>query len=132
MSYLLDTDTCSAYLKHHPAVFSKVMLHFGNLHISAITACELLTWGHRANAAKSRIADIRDFLSAVATQDIDLAIAEKYAQLRAEQLDRGRTIGPFDLLNAAVAMEFGFMLVTHNTKDYAGIDGLQIEDWLSP
>jgi len=131
VSYLLDTDTCSAHLKHHPAVFSKVMLHFGNLHISAITAGELLTWGNRANAAKSRLADTRDFLSAVATQNIDLAIAERFALLRAAQLDHGRTIGPFDLLKAAVALELGLTLVTHNTRDYSGIAGLQIEDWLS-
>jgi predicted nucleic acid-binding protein len=45
MSFLLDTDICSAYLKNEPLVVGRVMLHYGGLHISVITVGELLTWG---------------------------------------------------------------------------------------
>ncbi len=43
MSFLLDTDICSAYLKNDRRTTSKVMLHFGALHVSVITVGELLT-----------------------------------------------------------------------------------------
>jgi tRNA(fMet)-specific endonuclease VapC len=34
-----------------------------------------------------------------------------------------------DLLIAATALVHGLTLVTHNTRHYAGIEGLTIEDW---
>ena len=34
MSFLLDTDICSAYLKNDPLVVSRVMLHYGGLNVS--------------------------------------------------------------------------------------------------
>jgi predicted nucleic acid-binding protein len=43
MSFLLDTDTCSAYVKNHRGVQDKVVLHFGALYVSVVTAGELLT-----------------------------------------------------------------------------------------
>ena len=36
MSFLLDTDICSAYLKNERTVVGRVMLHFGGLNISVI------------------------------------------------------------------------------------------------
>ena len=48
MSFLLDTDTCSAYLKNHRRVVGRVMLHYGGLLVSVVTVGELLTWGLRA------------------------------------------------------------------------------------
>jgi hypothetical protein len=38
MSFLLDTDTCSAYLKNDQRVVNKVMLHFGGLHVSVVNS----------------------------------------------------------------------------------------------
>jgi predicted nucleic acid-binding protein len=55
MSFLLDTDTCSAYLKNDPRVVSKVMLHFGGLHVSVVTVGELLTWAQQAKAPPTRV-----------------------------------------------------------------------------
>ena len=50
MSFALDTDICSAYLKNDPNVVNKVMLHFGGLSVSVVTVGELLTWALRAKA----------------------------------------------------------------------------------
>jgi tRNA(fMet)-specific endonuclease VapC len=41
MSFLLDTDICSAQLKGDRAVFSKFMQYAGWLHISAVMLGEL-------------------------------------------------------------------------------------------
>ena len=51
------------------------------------------------------------------------------ARIRRE-LERGGTpIGPHDLQIAAVAMEHGLMLVTHNTREFSRIPELRLEDW---
>ena len=50
MSFLLDTDICSAYLKNDRTVAGKVLLHFGSLHVTVVTVGEVLTWALRATA----------------------------------------------------------------------------------
>lgn len=132
MSFLLDTDICSAYLKNDRQVTKKFMLHFGGLHLSTITAGELLTWARRANAPPARLQSVRDLLVACTVHEIDVAVAEEFGILRALLLDQGRAIGEMDLLNASVALVKNLVMVTHNTQDYVHVPGIVLEDWLSP
>jgi len=41
----------------------------------------------------------------------------------------GKPIGPYDLLIAATALANGLVLVTHNTREFMRIPGIQLEDW---
>ena len=132
MSFLLDTDICSAYLKNDRRVVGKVMLHFGGLAICVATAGELLAWGLRAKAPLDRMQGIRDLFTAAEILDVDFAVAEKYGEIRAALLDQGKDPGPMDLLNAATALVHNKAMVTHNVADYALVPGLTIEDWLAP
>jgi tRNA(fMet)-specific endonuclease VapC len=132
MSFLLDTDTCSAYLKNDRTVVGRVMLHYGGLSVSVITVGELLTWALRANAPATRLQGVRDFLKAVTVLEATLPVAEKFGAIRADLLDRGLTVGGMDLLNAATAVVHNLTLVTHNVQDYANIPGLTLDDWMIP
>jgi tRNA(fMet)-specific endonuclease VapC len=132
MSFLLDTDISSAYLKNDQKVVGKVMLHFGGLHVSVVTIGELLTWAHRASAPPTRLQGVRDLLKASTIHEVDLSVAEKFGELRALLLDQGKTVGEMDLLNASVALVHNLTMVTHNTTDYANIPGLTFEDWMVP
>jgi tRNA(fMet)-specific endonuclease VapC len=132
MSFLVDTDTCSAYLKNHPRVVSRVMLHYGALDVSVVTVGELLTWGLRANAPSSRLRIIRAFLQGVTVLEATLPVAEKFGSIRAGLLDRGITVSGTDLFIAATALVHNLTLVTHNTADYANVPGLTLEDWMTP
>jgi len=132
MSFLLDTDICSAYLKNDRTVVGKIMLHFGGLHASVVTVGELLTWAMRANAPATRLLGVRDFLKAATVLDLTLAVGEKFGELRAGLLDRGIVVGEMDLFNAAVALVHNLTLVTNNVADYANIPGLTVADWQVP
>lgn len=132
MSFLLDTDICSAYLKNDQRAVSKVMLHFGGLHVSVVTVGELLTWARRAKAPQSRAQGVNDLVAASSIHGIDFAVADKFGELRAKLLDQGITVGEMDLLNASVALVQNFTIVTHNTRDFFHIPGLSMVDWLSP
>jgi predicted nucleic acid-binding protein len=131
MSFLIDTDICSAYLKQDRKVTAKVMLHYGGLSVSVITADELLAWGLRANAPPKRLQKIKGFLGGVNIVEVDLTVATKFGELRAAALDRGQNAGQMDLLNAATALVHNMVMVTHNVADYALIPGLIIDDWLA-
>jgi tRNA(fMet)-specific endonuclease VapC len=123
LSFLLDTDTCSAYVKGHPLVFNRFVQYGGGLAISTITLGELFTWALRANAPPKRLQDVQDLLRLVAVHDVTPAVARKFGELRAALFDAG-TPGPeMDLFNAAVALVQGLTLVTHNTQDYASVPG---------
>jgi len=132
MSFLLDTDVCSAYLKNDAVVVSRVMLHYGGLNISVITVGELLTWALRATAPPDRLHGVRDLLKGAAVLEVDLPIAEKFGEIRAGLFDHGVTVGEMDLLNGATALVHGLTMATHNVQDYAKIPGLTIDDWLVP
>jgi tRNA(fMet)-specific endonuclease VapC len=132
MSFLIDTDICSAYLKNDRAVTNKVMLHYGGLSVSVVTLGELLTWALRAKASAHHLQMVQDFLRAVHVIKVNVPVAEKYGEIRAVLLDQGRDPGPMDLLNAATALVHNMTMVTHNVADYAIIPGLTIDDWQTP
>ena len=44
MSFLLDTDTCSAHLKRPAGLIHRFVQHSGRLYISTIVLGELYTW----------------------------------------------------------------------------------------
>jgi len=130
MSYLLDTDICSAYLKDDRRVAAKFMMHYGGLHLSVTTVGELLTWARRTLAPPRRLAGVLDLIRVSNIQSVDLAVAEKFGTVRASLFDRGRIIGSQDLWNASIAIVHNLVVVTHNTQDYEDIPGLRIEYWL--
>jgi tRNA(fMet)-specific endonuclease VapC len=132
MSFLIDTDICSAYLKHDPTVVSRVMLHFGGLEVSAITVGELMTWAMRSKAPATRRQGVRDLLQAVTILDVTLPVAEKFGELRAALMDQGLRVEEMDLLIAATALVHNAPLVTHNVQDFSNIPGLTVVDWLVP
>jgi len=51
MSFLLDTDICSAHLRGNRDVTNRYMLHLGRLYLSALTLGELLSWIKRSNTS---------------------------------------------------------------------------------
>lgn len=132
MSFLLDTDTCSAYLKGDRTVAGRVTLHFGALAVSVITVGELLTWALRIKAPPARLQGVHRFFQTVTILDVNLAVAEEFARLRAALLDRGISTGEMDLMNAATSLVHNLTIVTHNLSDYAHIPGLTVSDWMTP
>ncbi len=132
MSFLLDTDTSSAYLKGNANVINRVIQYGGQLSVSVVTVGELYTWAFRAIAPPRRLAELASFLNDVAIWDVDLDVARKFGEVRAGLLDAGRRAPEMDLLIAATALVHGLTVVTHNTQDYAHVPGLALADWLAP
>ena len=132
MSFLLDTDICSAYMKGSNAVYTRFIQYGGRLHISTVTLGELWAWVARANASPRRLQTLLDLLKDVQVLPVDEAVARKFGEVRAWQLDRGLATPDLDSLNAVIDAVHGFTLVTHNTSDYQNIPVLPLDDWLAP
>lgn len=130
MSFLLDTDTCSAYLKGNRRVFNRLIQHAGGLHVSVITLGELYTWALRAKASPDRLYKLNGLLDDLVVLDVTFHVARRFGELRAELLDKGLPPPEMDLLIAATALTHDLTVVTHNTQDFAHVGGLRTLDWL--
>jgi len=130
LSFLIDTDICSAYLKGDRLVWKRFLQYSGGLHVSTVTAGELFTWVLRANASPARLQGLLDLLRDMTVLDVTLDVARKFGAVRAHLLDQGLAVPEMDLLIASTALVHGLTVVTHNVTDYANIPGLTVVDWL--
>ncbi|MFO0976497.1 MAG: type II toxin-antitoxin system VapC family toxin [Planctomycetaceae bacterium] len=132
MSFLLDTNICSAHLKHPGAVAHRMLQYSGRLHTSTIVLGELLAWAYRRPNPEVLLDKIQlELLSDIIVLDYDIACAERFGQLRGTLLQQGISVSTVDLMIASVAITNNLVLVTNNTRDFANIPGLQLEDWLN-
>jgi tRNA(fMet)-specific endonuclease VapC len=131
MSFLLDTDTCSAHLKSG-ALTHRLVQHAGHLHISAVVLAELYTWAPRAKAPAQRLQALLDLLNDIAVLDLTPDVARRFGEVQASLLDAGQRAPHMDLLIGATALVHGLRVVTHNQQHFLRIPGLSVEDWLVP
>ena len=129
MSFLLDTDTCSAHLRQKSPVTSRFLQYSGQLNVSVITVGELYTWALRAKAPPQRMQSLLEMLNDVTILDVTGVVAAEFGRMRAELMDAGRPAPDMDLLIAATAVAHDLTVVTHNTADFVGIPGVRIVDW---
>jgi tRNA(fMet)-specific endonuclease VapC len=132
VSFLVDTDICSAYLKGDHSVHGRFMQYGGRLHISAITGGQLFTWALIAGATSNRMERLLDLLRDTIFLDVNRAVSERFGHLRAQQRSLGHTTPDTDLLIAATAIVHNLTVVTHNQKHFASIPGISLQDWLAP
>ena len=131
MSFLLDTDSCSAHLKSG-ALAHRLAQYGGRLDVSVRTLAELYTWALRASAPAHRLQGLLDLLSDVAVLDLTPDVARRFGEVQALLLDKGQRASHMDLLFGATALVHGLIVVTHNQRDFATIPGLSLDDWLVP
>ncbi|MDP3425400.1 MAG: type II toxin-antitoxin system VapC family toxin [Burkholderiaceae bacterium] len=135
MSYLLDTNTVSYFLRDHsPALTAKLMNTAPDvLAVSVVTAGELhfglnkLGPGFRTTALAARLDKL---LQAIATEPLPAEAAAHYGQIRAHLEAKGTPIGGNDLWIAAHALAADLTLVTHNLREFERVPGLKVESWV--
>ena len=128
MSYLLDTNAVSVLLRRH----KQAIRHFrsrvqAGVSVSSVVLAEV--WSGLLRAPD------RDGLSAAFTRfgfdvlPFDAADARCAGEVAAQLWASGQPIGPYDTLIAGQALARDLTLVTHNTREFARVPGLRLEDW---
>lgn len=85
MSFLLDTNICSAHIKQRGGVAHRFTQHSGRLHLSTIVLGELYSWAYRRRDPSKLLAVFeRDILQEVTVLDFNRACPERYGKLRGE------------------------------------------------
>ncbi|HQU41979.1 MAG: hypothetical protein B7Z73_08370 [Planctomycetia bacterium 21-64-5] len=132
MSFVVDTDTCSAYIKGHALVYSRFVQYGGRLYMSTVTLGELALWASLAKAPRKRRNEVRDLLNIVTHLEATVDVAWRFGEVQADLMDRGLQAPDLDLLIAATALVHGYTVVSHNTADFQNVPGLTVVDWLVP
>jgi tRNA(fMet)-specific endonuclease VapC len=131
MKYLLDTNVCIVYLKGRNL---NLKLRLDAVPIEEIAVCSVvkaeLCYGAMKSANPERnFAPQQAFLNQFVSLPFDDLAATTFGTVRAQLEVRGTPIGAYDLRIAAIALANNLTLITHNTREFERVDGLQIEDW---
>ena len=129
---MLDTDTCIAIIKKQPANALRKLRSksIGQLGVSSITLSELAFGAAKSAKPDDANVALAEFLLALEIAAFGSDAATIYGEVRASLERRGTPIGPLDTLIAAHALALDAVLVTHNTREFAYVGRLRLEDWL--
>lgn len=129
---LLDTNICIHIINAKPpAVLARFQQYrMGEIGVCSVVAAELAFGVAKSGSARNREA-LQMFLAPLAILPFDDTAVWAYGELRAELERRGTPIGALDTLIAAHALSQQALLVTNNTREFARVPGLQLDNWVS-
>lgn len=122
MRFLIDAN-CVIYLfaKRFPELNRRVReTSVGDIGLSTIVFAQLAHGSMRGKPPT--MIELERLVVQMPILPFDEAAALGYAR---SPFERGR----FDRLLAGHALSLDAAIITHNTADFAGIDGLRLEDW---
>lgn len=135
--YVLDTDHISLQQRSHPAVLQRLQALRENdsIAVTVITVEEQIRGRleiiRRHGASPLQVAGYAAFqqtlgyFAAWQVLDFTQAAFDQFSALRQQRI----RIGSQDLRIAAITITNAATLVTRNTRDFAQVPGLVIEDW---
>ena len=132
MKYLLDTDICIALINDRPpGVIERFRRHqLGDIGVSSITVSELAFGVAKTNSQRNAHA-LEKFLLPLEIMPFTAEAAFVAGTVRAVLEKRGKPIGPMDLLIASHAKALGVTVVTNNTREFARVPGLKVQNWVT-
>ncbi|AUT04716.1 VapC toxin family PIN domain ribonuclease (plasmid) [Nostoc sp. CENA543] len=131
MIYLLDSNVCIRLINNSsPAVTNRLAAQQPeDILVSTITQLELYYGAYRSTQQERNLEILQRFFSQFTIIRLDPEAARIAGRIRAELAASGTPIGPYDVQIAAIAMANNLIVVTHNTREFGRVNGLQIEDW---
>lgn len=128
-NYLLDTNICVFHLRGKLDLSTIISNNITVASfISEITVAELKYGLYKSGRVEENEQSINDFISKFVIIPIYPAL-DVYAKEKVRLQKLGTPIDDFDLLIGATAIANNFVLVTNNTKHFARLQGIQLEDW---
>ena len=127
---LLDTNICIYIINAKPADVLERFRHYrmGDVGLCSIVAAELAFGVAKSRSLRNRQA-LEMFLAPLTILPFDQQASWVYGDLRADMQKRGTPIGSLDTLIAAHALSQQSTLVTNNTREFAMVPGLRLENW---
>jgi tRNA(fMet)-specific endonuclease VapC len=100
--------------------------------VSVITLMELYYGAQRSAKPDANLARVRTLEHEFQVLSAGVSIAATFGTLKARMAAAGTMLDDFDLIIAATALASNLTLVSNNERHFKRIDGLKIENWVSP
>ncbi|HJD56601.1 MULTISPECIES: PIN domain-containing protein [Rickettsieae] len=132
MKYLLDTCTISFFLRGQVNVIEQMQqVSPSDLSISVVTLLEIeygfnIKQSQQMNKLYKKWQSLVSLISILPFNDGTAIIA---AAIRALLKQQGKSIGAYDVLIAATALEHKIICVTNNLSEFQRIKELELLDW---
>ena len=129
---LLDTNICIYIINAKPpAVLARFQQYrMGDIGLCSVVAAELAFGVAKSGSARNRQA-LEMFLAPLIILPFDAAAVWFYGDLRADLERRGTPIGSLDTMIAAHALSQQALLVTNNSREFAVVPGLRLDNWVT-
>jgi len=128
--YVLDTNTLIYFFKGQGRVAERLFLEApANITIPAIVVFELQTGIAKSSSPRKRMKQLKSLIDAVKVLPFSDLEARVSATIRAQLEEKGKPIGPYDVLIAGTALACQGTLVTHNLTEFQRVNGMKTEDW---
>lgn len=128
--YVLDTNTLIYFFKEKGRVAEHMFrCSPREIGIPTVVLFELECGICLSSAPEKRQEQLQRLLSVVTVLPFEAGVARAAAKIKTSLEQKGTPIGAYDILIAATALAHGRILVTHNTREFKGVTGLQLEDW---
>jgi len=131
MIYALDANFIFEYLRLNPTLRSKFdeAVENGNSFVIPVYVNYEVMRGFRYIPA-SRKASVYSVLRAnCPVISLNTATWELAEEIWATLRSKGKTVDDADILTAAQCIQYGYTLITHNTKHFEFIDGVNFLNW---
>ena len=124
MKFMLDANTCIHLLADaFPALSARFLAQEeGSVGMSSIAFAEVALGSQNGKPPPMDVLDA--FIDEVPLVPFDANAARAYAGLPFKR-------GNFDRLIAAHALSLGLTVITRNTKNFADVPGLAVENWVA-
>lgn len=130
--FLIDTDIVIYTLKGHPTVTAAFAEHRDAAKsLSVVSYGELLYGAEKSQQREKSLAAARRVAELFPLLPVTKPIMETFAELRASLEAEGTRLDDMDVLIAATAVTHNLVLVTNNTKHFARIESLTVENWFA-
>jgi tRNA(fMet)-specific endonuclease VapC len=129
---LLDTNICIHIINARPVEVLQRFRQYrmGEIGVCSVVAAELAYGVAKSGSRRNREA-LEMFMAPLIILPFDEAAIWVYGDLRAELERRGTPIGSLDTKIAAHALSQQAPLVTNNTREFARVPGLQLQNWVT-
>jgi len=126
---ILDSDHCIAILRKRIDLADHVSPD-EELATTAINVAELTHGAQRSERRDDNLARLEVLLSALFVLPFDESAARRFGLLKADLEATGEPLDDLDLQIASIALENNLPLLTNNTRHFARIGGLQLQNWI--
>ena len=128
---LLDTNICIHIINVRPAAVVERFRQYrmGEIGVCSVVAAELAYGVAKTGSHRNRQA-LELFLAPLVILPFDEAAIWVYGELRAALERKGTPSGSLDTMIAAHALSQQATLITNNTREFARVPSLQLDNWV--